>query len=280
MALFPRPRPADVLDGMVHYLVDTPDGAVGVVDGWQRDPRGHPQSLIVAQGWFGRRRFEVPLDALLEIDHEERRVVLRRDAAPLEPKGPLQRLVEFGQGSAEEAAATVRQSPHRVRPVLCGVADDHHAAAVVAVAARLARELAAPLVVVHVTPAGVPPGVSAAADGRARLLAEEKTQAGELIDALLSGLSPGTAVKRVVVRGRPAETLEEVAGTERAQLLVIGASRKGSLRALLAGSVSQHVTGHARCAVVVVPPDVTGAEANGGRDSSDMPELAGVGFGR
>ena len=282
MALVARPRPADVLDGMVHYLVDTPDGAVGVVDGWQRDARGRPQSLIVAQGWFGRRRFEVPLDALLEIDHEERRVVLRRDAAPLEPKGPLQRLVEFGQGrSAEETAATVQQqSPHRARPVLCGVADDRHAAAVVAVAARLARGLAAPLVVVHVTPAGVPPGVSAAADGQARLLAEENTQAEELIDALLSGLSPGTAVKRVVVRGRPAETLEEVAETERAQLLVIGASRKRSLRALLEGSVSQHVTGHARCAVVVVPPDVTGAEANGDRDSSDMPELAGVGFGR
>jgi hypothetical protein len=77
-----------VLDAMVDYLVDTPDGSVGVLDGWKRDENGRPQALIVAQGWFGRRRFEIPLDALLEIDHERRRVVLARGAVPLENEGP------------------------------------------------------------------------------------------------------------------------------------------------------------------------------------------------
>jgi nucleotide-binding universal stress UspA family protein len=280
MTLFARPRPADILDGMVDYLVDTPDGAAGVVDGWQRDAHGRPRSLIVAQGWFGRRRFDVPLDAILEIDHQERRVVLTRDAAPLEPKGPLQRLVELAQGPpAEKAAAPLQWSTHRARPVLCGVSDDRHAAAVVAVAARLARKLKAPLILVHVTPARVPPGVSAAAEGHARLHAEEREQAEELIDASLSRLSSVTAVKRLVIRGTPAETLENVAGTEGAQLLVIGATRKGSLGALLTGSVSQHVAGHARCAVVVVPPDVTRPDDE--RDgATDNPVAAGVGFVR
>jgi hypothetical protein len=88
MPPFARPRPADALDGMVDYLVDTPDGNVGIVDGWLRDERGQPQALIVAQGWFGRRRFEIPLDALIEIDHKDRRIILARGAAPLEPKGP------------------------------------------------------------------------------------------------------------------------------------------------------------------------------------------------
>ena len=278
MALFARPRPADILDGMVHYLVDTPDGSVGIVDGWERDDHGRPQGIVVAQGWFGRRRYEVPLEALLEVDHEDRRIILARGAAPLEPKGPLQRLVELGHNrSAEEAAAAVRRSPDQARPVLCGVADDRHAPAVVAVAARLARKLAAPLILAHVTPAHVPPGVSAAPEGQARLREEEKEHAEALIDALLSRLVSTTDVKRVVARGTPAETLEELAGTECAQLLVIGATGKGSLGALLKGSVSQHVINHASCPVVVVPAEVT--LRHHGRDDhpvGDVSDLAGL----
>lgn len=90
---------------MVDYLVDTPDGSVGVLDGWARDEHGRPRTLIVAQGWFGRRRFEVPLEALVGIDHEGRRIILARGAVPLEPKGPLQRLVELGQSRPVEDAA-------------------------------------------------------------------------------------------------------------------------------------------------------------------------------
>ena len=80
---------------MVDYLVDTPDGSVGIVEGWERDDHGRPQALVVAQGWFGRHRLEVPLEALVEIDHEDRRITLARGAAPVEPKRPLQRLVEL-----------------------------------------------------------------------------------------------------------------------------------------------------------------------------------------
>jgi nucleotide-binding universal stress UspA family protein len=266
---------------MVDYLVDTPDGSVGIVDGWIRDERGHPQTLIVAQGWFGRRRFEIPLDALIEIDHEDRRIILARGAAPHEPKGPFQRLVELGQDhSAEETAAAFPQSPDQARPVLCGVADDPHAPIVAAVAARLARKLAAPLVLAHVTPAHIPPGVSAAPDGQARLREEEKEHADELIDALLPRLVIGTDVRRAVARGTPAETLEALAGKERAQFLVIGAAGRGSLGALFRGGVSQHTTSHARCPVVVVPPDLTRPDDREDDASGDISEVAGVGFGR
>jgi hypothetical protein len=72
MALLARQRAADMLDGMVHYLVDTPEGAVGILDGWERDEHGRPKTLLVAQGWFGRRRFEIPVEKLLKIDHERR----------------------------------------------------------------------------------------------------------------------------------------------------------------------------------------------------------------
>ena len=49
----------DVFDHMVGYLVDTPDGPVGVLDGWNRDDDGRPETVIVVQGWFGRRQFEI-----------------------------------------------------------------------------------------------------------------------------------------------------------------------------------------------------------------------------
>jgi nucleotide-binding universal stress UspA family protein len=280
MALLARPRPADILDGMVHYLVDAPDGSVGIVDAWVRDEHGRPQALIVAQGWFGRRRFEIPLDALVEVGREDRRITLARDAAALEPKGPFQRLVERGRaGSAEQAAAGFTPSPVQARPVLCGVADERQASTVVGVAARLARALAAPLILAHVTPAHVPPSVSAVPDGQVRLREEEKEHANELIDGLLSRLVLGAAVERIVTRGTPKETLEKLAGVERAQLLVVGTSGKGSLGALLRGSVSQHLVSHAQCPVVVVPPELRRRDDEENDDSSDIPDLAGVGFG-
>ena len=258
---------------MIHYLVDTPEGAVGILDGWERDEHGRPTTLLVAQRWFGRRRFEIPVEKLLTVDHGRGRLVLARGAAPLEPKGPVQRLMELGQSrSAEEGAAAFPGSPDHPRPVLCGVADDRHAPTVVAVAATLARKLAAPLVLTHVTPADVPPGVSAAPNGQARLRNEEVKDANQLIDALLSRAVSGTDVSRVVTPGAPAETLEQLAAQEGAQLLVVGSAGKGALAALLKGSVSQHVVSHAPCPVVVVPAELTSAP----RDSDEtLRDVAG-----
>jgi nucleotide-binding universal stress UspA family protein len=277
MGLLAQPRPADVLDAMVDYLVDTPDGSVGVLDGWDRDENGRPQALIVAQGWFGRRRFEIPLETLLEIDQERRRIVLARGAAPLEPKGPLQRLLEVGQSRSAEETTTDARSPEQARPVLCGVADDRLAATVVAVAAHLARKLAAPLILTHVTPAHVPPGVSAAPHGQVRLRNEERSDADELLDALPSWAVLGTDVRRVIARGAPAETLEELAGNEDAQLLVIGSTGKGTLGMLLTGSVPHHVLAHAPCPVVVVPPGLALRPHGEEDDDEAVIELAGLG---
>jgi nucleotide-binding universal stress UspA family protein len=97
---------------------------------------------------------------------------------------------------------------------------------------------------------------------------------------LLSRLVLGGDVKRVVTRGTPEKTLEELADVERAQLLVIGTSGKGTVGALLRGSVSQRVVSHVHCPVVVVPPDLTRRGYEEDDDSSDIPDLAGVGFGR
>jgi hypothetical protein len=76
--------------------------------------------MVVAKGWFGRRRFEVPIELLLEVDHERRRVVLARGAAPLERKGPLQRLAERGGNRPVGDPAAARPPSPEGRTVLCG----------------------------------------------------------------------------------------------------------------------------------------------------------------
>jgi hypothetical protein len=91
-------RSADTLEATVHYLADSPDGAVGVLDGWIRDDSGRPTAVVVAQGWFGRRRYAIPIENVIDIDDDSRRVILTRGAAPVENKGLLGRLVERARG--------------------------------------------------------------------------------------------------------------------------------------------------------------------------------------
>jgi hypothetical protein len=79
-------------EAIVHYLVDSPDGPVGVVDSWVPDAAA-PSALVVAQGWFGQRRLVLPVDAILGVDHANRRVLVGRGAAPLERRGLVGRLL-------------------------------------------------------------------------------------------------------------------------------------------------------------------------------------------
>jgi nucleotide-binding universal stress UspA family protein len=268
MASVAPQRAAADLEAMVHYLVDTPEGAVGVLDEWIRDDRGRPTGLVVAQGWFGRRRFEIPLEKLTAVDHACRRVVVASGAAPLGPKGALERLMELGlprnraDRRAEALAWPAPEAPEecahwgdaRRRPVLCAVADDPHASTVVRTAATLANAMRAPLVLTHVTPADIPPGVSTIPNGQARLREEEERDATQLIDALLSGAAAGANVRRLIARGPTAKTLVDLAAREYASLLVVGSGRKGPVFAALSGSVPSHVAKHAPCPVVLVPP--------------------------
>lgn len=89
---------------MVDYLVDTLDGPIGVLDGWERDDRGKPTKLVVGQGWFGRRRYEIPVDDLIHVDHEGRRLLLASGAAPLE-RSLRQRLIDRGRGRPVQGRA-------------------------------------------------------------------------------------------------------------------------------------------------------------------------------
>jgi len=64
----------------------------------------------------------------------------------------------------------------------------------------------------------------------------------------------GVEVRRLVIEdGHPAEALMKHAAD--AELLVIGTRGSGGFRGMLLGSVAQQCMQHARCAVLVLPPE-------------------------
>jgi len=54
--------------------------------------------------------------------------------------------------------------------------------------------------------------------------------------------------------GRAADTL--IAESDNAAMLVVGSRGRGGFRGLLLGSVSQQITHHGSCPVVIVRPDL------------------------
>jgi hypothetical protein len=76
--------PTNPREELVHYLVDTPDGPVGVLIDVTEDATGRPVTLLIGQGWFGRRTLAVAADSIIGINHRARRILLTTGAAPLE----------------------------------------------------------------------------------------------------------------------------------------------------------------------------------------------------
>ena len=93
------------------FLVDSPEGAVGVVDEVVRRMDGGVDSLAVAGGWFGRRRHLISVREVEEICPGAQRLVVRAGAAPVErsrgrarfPFNLLQRLSPAFDESEREA---------------------------------------------------------------------------------------------------------------------------------------------------------------------------------
>jgi nucleotide-binding universal stress UspA family protein len=87
-------------------------------------------------------------------------------------------------------------------------------------------------------------------------LKEIRTLAEEAADKALAqagGDLPRPRVAIQALRGNPAEELLRAAPG--ADMIVVGSRGAGGFRKLLLGSVSSHLTHHARCPVVVIPDD-------------------------
>jgi nucleotide-binding universal stress UspA family protein len=98
---------------------------------------------------------------------------------------------------------------------------------------------------------GGPADGGTAAVGR-ELSSPEETSRVRLIDVVTEtvGESPPVPVHSRMVQGPPAKVLVEASGA--ADLLVVGTRGYGGFKGALLGSVSQQVTQHAHCSVVVV----------------------------
>lgn len=99
-------------------------------------------------------------------------------------------------------------------------------------------------------------GGSADYPGDAELAEHARKVAQEEADTALEKFTPESrppSVTVVAVTGIPAEEIL-VAGKD-ADMIVVGSRGAGGFKKLLLGSVSTQVAHHARCAVVVIPPD-------------------------
>jgi nucleotide-binding universal stress UspA family protein len=86
-------------------------------------------------------------------------------------------------------------------------------------------------------------------------LARLESAANELLESEVAAVdTSGVEVERQVEASNPADAL--LAAASDADLLVVGSRGRGGFRGLLLGSVSQQVSQHAPCPVVIVPrPD-------------------------
>jgi hypothetical protein len=78
------PDPEQTLVGCHGFLVDTLDGeALGVVDDVELEAAAEgarASALLVASGWFGRRRLRVQAEQVEMVAPDERRLVVRKPA--------------------------------------------------------------------------------------------------------------------------------------------------------------------------------------------------------
>src|SRR5688572_28590605 len=145
-------------------------------------------------------------------------------------------------------------------PILCGVDGSADSRAALGVAARLASQLHARLVLAHVAdPARVPYAAAAPFGGMSAPMAiteeigTQKEAAERLVEDVADEAGLADTERRVVV-GSAAEGLADLADEVNAGMIVVGSRGRGAFKAAFLGSVSSNLVGIARCPVLIVPP--------------------------
>lgn len=133
------------------------------------------------------------------------------------------------------------------RSIVCGVDSRHGSAEAVRLAARLAREQQAALVLLHVEEIA---GEAPLAPPRASAGPARKVQAADWT-GLASDLR-GEPVRTETAFGDPADTIAEFARNTGCDLIVVGSHAHSRVTLALA-SVAGKLIAHAPCPVIVVP---------------------------
>ncbi len=133
--------------------------------------------------------------------------------------------------------------------ILCGVDRSPGAAAALAVARELSRQLGARLVIAHVAEGyRLPEGAESLTGIQAR------RGATRLLDEVAREHSLGREVDHRAEVGEPAERLVTIAAEEGADLIIVGSRHQGRRRARLVSNLAAKLTSTTRRPVVVVPP--------------------------
>ena len=204
---------------------------------------GHPVNEL--------NRLAVDHDALLIVAGTHRRGLLSRAVL-----GSTSRALAR-QGARPVLIARSTIVPSTGGPVVCGVdTDDPDGSRAAQHGARLAAAMQRSLVLVHVVCPERPAVVAGpvAAPIAVAPTGLEKGKAERALKAIARGLD-GDDIETVVVSGRsPAERLDEFATGRRADVLVVGSSGRGGVRAVLDGSTSLDLLRRGQRPLVVVPP--------------------------
>jgi nucleotide-binding universal stress UspA family protein len=142
--------------------------------------------------------------------------------------------------------------------IIVGVDGSDHSRRALEWAVREAALRQAPLTVltVHQAIASFWTGSPAAYPGDEDIVKQAREMAQAETDKVLENTSAAARPPSVTVRGLtglPADALLRAAAD--ADLLVVGSRGAGGFKRLLLGSVSVHLTHHARCPVVVIPAE-------------------------
>jgi nucleotide-binding universal stress UspA family protein len=146
------------------------------------------------------------------------------------------------------------------RAIVCGVDGSADSQAALSVAARMAEQLGARLVLANAVEYVHSPYATAGAFGPAAARAplpetlDEQVRAGERLLEMMAEQAGLDQAERRVVTGFAAERLADLADEEGAELIVVGSRGRGAFKAAFLGSVSTSLIGVARCPVLVVPP--------------------------
>lgn len=121
---------------------------------------------------------------------------------------------------------------------------------------ELALKLGSQITLMHVVPS-LPPYVNTAVDrlGQAQqsIIDELMRNGKEMLQQYASSISDkGIDVKTFTVMGQPADEIIEKAIKENYDLIVIGSRGLGEIKGYLMGSVSNRVSRHAVCPVLII----------------------------
>jgi nucleotide-binding universal stress UspA family protein len=144
------------------------------------------------------------------------------------------------------------------RTILCAVDGSPDACKALRYAGRLAGQLRAGLLAVHVVHATLPPtGFELSGRLMGGIDLNDQFAAGERLLAAMVEDEGLEDAEQIVVFGFPAERLADLADEHDAELIVVGSRGRGALKSAFLGSVSHDLIGVARCPVLVVPPGAT-----------------------